>query len=212
MPAGLATTFIELLIYTAPGLVVLYSLKEEFPVINSLLGPNGTPPESWAAIIPMLFMAIATGIVIAGITNLITGGLYWVLYTRKLKKEDSITRLSKILSVEDSKFEKVSKYYRTYEAYGRMAIALTISTIIFISKHFNSTTVQDGNKSKIIILLVFTSLMLATTYHSMRIVNRLFSALAQKEDNTSDHLVKIESNNGNATIIIQPSCNENQQT
>jgi dolichyl-phosphate-mannose--protein O-mannosyl transferase len=179
MPTTIASTFIELLIYTAPGIVVLYSLRDYFPLINNLLGQNGKYPDSFPSLVPMLLMAIATGIIIAGITSVITGFFNWLLYSRKDHLDERKRRMTQIFSHDAAKLSLVAQYYRNYEAYGRMTIALLISTLITLYNHFFVKAI-DNAAPKLILLGSFLFFMILATWYSMRNVYRLLVALGAK--------------------------------
>jgi hypothetical protein len=57
--------FIDLLTHIAPGFVVLYALRAYFPIIKTLLNPDSIGPSA-TALLPLLFMALATGVIVAG--------------------------------------------------------------------------------------------------------------------------------------------------
>lgn len=184
MPTTIASTFIELLIYTAPGIVVLYSLREYFPIINNLLGQNGKYPDSFPSLVPMLLMAIATGVIIAGITSVITGFFNWLLYSRKDSLDNRKLRIKRIFTHDAATLGLFAQYYRNYEAYGRMTVALFIPSLIMLYNHFFVKAI-DNAFPKMIILGSFIFFMILATWYSMRNVYRISVALGSKTEDTN---------------------------
>lgn len=120
----LSSNLVEILTYIAPGLLVLYSMRHQFKEVEGLIvalsGPAGA-----AAAIPLLLIALAMGVMVAGVASLLFG------VARRLpilnKKYPPNINWAALFRYSADQLQLVRHSGQTDQAYQNMAFALNIS-------------------------------------------------------------------------------------
>lgn len=133
-----SATLIELLTYIAPGLVVLYSMRSQFPEIDKLISGLNTA-RNFAPTIPLLLFALATGVILAGISSLF---LALAIRIPSLAKQiPQKVNFAALFKYRADQLAVLRHNNQTDQAYGSMALALVISFVVIIIR-----TVAEGQR------------------------------------------------------------------
>ena len=180
MPS-VTTTFIDLLMYIAPGFVLLYALRRHFPAIDKLIGPSGQPPASIEALVPLLLMTIAAGVVVAALSQILIRGVGFMARRGKRRpKQQRIEMYRSILANDPEKLTLFYSFVRNMQANAAMATALVVSVTAMLYHHLSGATPMAGGWAKFAVVVGFTVAMLTATGMSLGTIGDVMEAFSNR--------------------------------
>lgn len=122
--------------YIVPGLIGLYSLAPHSQAIRTLLGGNNYSLSA-QALVPLLLLAIAAGIIINAVSGIILKPMIIISGVEEIDPD-----YSRLKSKDIEKFKEfTNQTYRYYQCYSNMLIALIM---FFISYRCKITGIKLG--------------------------------------------------------------------
>jgi hypothetical protein len=161
---NLSSSLIELLTYIAPGLVVLYSMRSQFKEVEVLI--SGINSNSAAtAVIPLLLIALAMGVIVAGISSLFLGvAMRLPILLKKVPREVNYAAL---FAYPADQLQMVRHSLQTDQAYASMSFALVISFLFNVLKIYIQRRTEVHGGLLLSVNAVFATLMIIASlrYH-----------------------------------------------
>jgi hypothetical protein len=161
---NLSSNLIELLTYIAPGLVLLYSMRAQFKEVETLIsGVNSS--NGVAAVIPLLMIALAMGVIVAGVASLFLAGAMRIPVFRKSIPHK--VNYAALFAYSADQLQMVRHSGQTDQAYSSMAVALLFSFGFNIVKIFVEHRPEEHGLFLICVNGVFATLMIIASvrYH-----------------------------------------------
>jgi hypothetical protein len=183
----ITTSFIDFLMYIAPGFVLLYSLRGYFHGIDKLIGSGVQPPPTLEALVPLLLMTIAAGVLVKALSEILLRILGFIGRGWKRRpKEQRIALYRSILRHEAEKLHLFNSYVRSMQTNAAMATALVISLGSMVYHHFSGDQSMSGFWAKFSLVSVFTFAMLAATALSLGTLRDVMQAFSPSPEEKTD--------------------------
>lgn len=168
-----------LIAYIVPGFLGLYAVSEHSTVIENLLGGSTNTPTT-GAIVPLLLLALASGVVINAITWILVRPM--IEFTGVKRPHLRYGKISKELL--DVYNEAIESSYRYYQSYGNLfAILLMIG--------FNSLI--SSTLPNLHLVIIYLAVLLILFFAARDSLNRSYQQMSDILDQTGEN----EMTNGN---------------
>jgi len=184
--------FIDLLTHIAPGFVILYAFRAYSHVIRTLLNPNGVS-SSPTMLLPLLFMALAIGVIVAGCSSVIIPffSKFFSSKKGKIPLPEAID-MKNLFSYNVEKLKLLSNFSRSYQSFANMFIALFVSLLVLIYHIYKHAPIEYPY-AKLFIIFLFTLLMLIASVKRYRLIIGFAIELSGKQkavsqENTDNNL------------------------
>jgi hypothetical protein len=179
---GFSANFFEIVIYIVPGFLVLYnfrrlslSLTDLFQAIQTT---NGAP-----ALVALLVLAMAFGVVIAGISSIVIPFLSRVATPKpKSSMHPYEIDFARLYSRPDQTLQMFLHHMRIYQAYAHMAMAWFLSLVAFVWDSIFGTRPIDHWHFKFCVLVSFFLSMLWAAVRYFRHVYYVADKLSQNDN------------------------------
>jgi hypothetical protein len=171
------SSLLEMLTYVAPGLLVLYSMRHQFKEVEGMIVALSGPSGGTAAI-PLLLIALAMGVMVAGVASLLFG------LARRLpilnKKYPTNINWAALFRYSAEQLQLVRHSNQTDQAYQNMAFALNISWVFLgISLFVEGRQIEHGQ----LMFWVNVIFAVAMTLAAIRYNLRMFQFMAMLAEN-----------------------------
>jgi hypothetical protein len=189
---GFSASFFEFLIYIVPGFVVLYNLGHVSAAIETMFIAV-TEGNGASTLVMLLFLAMAIGIVVAGIASIVVpkvSRFATKIFSPKSTEPLNTAQINfgKVYTRQDQAVRMFMHHMQVYRSYAHVAIAWLFSIAIFVWRKILVGEPVDHWKMKLCILFLFLIGMFWAAIQYFRHVFHIAHTLATEE--TPSQIIK----------------------
>jgi len=203
--ASISTSLAELLMYIAPGLVVVFTLRKEFHLANQMVDQLlANPSQSAWLLAPLVFFALASGVIVSGIASVLfpialrvfnLSGKNWrsfdnkpkfvravrCLFSNAEKQPVSLNEMNlrNVFTLPGENLRGLTTYAQTYQAYANMTIALLISILTFIAHGFANVDQRPAIIAPLSIVSIMFVFLGVAALRALRIIYSTYKQLSE---------------------------------